>query len=424
MDNFLIITIFTPIVVFLLLISAFYSFSEIALTSSSKARLKTYKKESKNKRIKKKIEKVILFHENYNESITSIVILNNIINVLATTIATTILTIVIPTAGLGSSVSFISMTVLIIIFGELVPKMLAKKNPEKGLINFYPILYLTKTILKPFTFLLKRLIKEEKQSEIKSVSELKEVIDEISEFNHITLSEQNLLKKALTLNELTAKNKMIILNDIIKINHNSTKKQIIDKIKKYKFTRLPIIKSKTVVGLLNTKTLLIELSSNNSKKNFKTLVEENTFPIQTFNSSTNLSDIFSALRNSRQHMCGIVSSSNKIIGFITIEDIVEIIVGQMYDETEYKKDGIYKLTPTNYHLTSEAKVNDLFVNYLERAFPKGLKKNITISEWFYSKLEKGQSQIIYKNVIIWLKKDKINNEITFEIDVIKNENKN
>lgn len=299
--------------------------------------------------------------------------------------------------------------------------MLAKKYPEKGLLMFYPVLVITKTTLKPITFFFKRIIKQDDGSSIKSVSELKEAIDEISQFDHITTSEQKLLQKSLILDETPVKNKMIPIADMVSITPYSTEKTILSIIKESKFTRLPIVKNNKIIGVLNTKTLLIDLQSS-TKADFKQLVSNNTFEIKEIKWTDSLSEAFTELRNARRHMASVVNSKNKTVGFITVEDIVESIVGQMYDETEYEKDGIFKISDSAYQLDSSANAYIFFNEYLNKKPPAIIKKTTTFKQ-FVSEIatDKNQEQIIYKNFIIWVKKDKIKKEVIFEVDTIQNE---
>lgn len=414
LDIYTIIT-YSILVALLLVLSAFYSFSEMAVASSNKFKLKVLYKEEKNKRKKKKINKVISLINNYNETITSVVIFNNIVNVLATTLATTLLTFLLG-EGIGLVIAFISMTVLIIIFGELLPKMLAKKYPETGLIRFTFPLYVTKYTLYPISSLLKKIVKQNKESVVSSDAELREIIKDT---HHITGFEEELLNKALILDEIKLSKIMIPLSRIASITPTTSKEKILNIIEKNKYTRIPVIQKGVPKGIVNTKGLLIDLAKNKKRK-FN--ISNYLYDVSLFNRADIISDVIHVLRTKRQHMGIVINKQNKVIGIITIEDVIETLVGELYDESDVKIDGVFKINKDSFLIEPTVNVQWFFKTYLKGITPPIVNNKTSFKLWFEKEQKENPEKIdyfTYKNIIIWIKHDKISkNKIVYELDLV------
>ena len=289
-------------------------------------------------------------------------------------------------SDIGFLIAFLGMTILIIIFGELVPKMLAKKYSERGVMFFSIPLVITNYSMKPITFLLKRIVKENANiTLLQTEQELTEAHAEATTTGIISNAEYEIINKALKLDEIKAKQIMIPLNDVATISKNSSPTKLKETVIKYNHTRFPILSSNGVpTGIFNSKKYVIRLLETG-----KSSISKSTYSFQSFSKETIVHKIFDDLRFKREHMALIVSKQKKLLGIITIEDIIEEIFGELYDETDVEKDGIYKITESRYLLKPEASANLFFKKYLKNKSKKyKTDVNLSIYDWVKNNLKK------------------------------------
>ena len=418
MDTLEIIFLFI-ILFFLVVLSAFFSFSEMAISSASKIKLQSILKDSNNKRKKKQSIRVIKFIDNYNQHITSIVVCNNIVNVLSSTLSTALFAALFGGSLSGYIISFVLMTTLIIIFGELIPKMLAKKFSEQGTMKFSFVLYFVNILLMPITFSLSKMIKEEDKITLSSDQEINFAIEESTNSGVTTKHEQNFIKNALLMDKISVKDIMITKKNAIIFPEDITIDQLKIKISKHSFTRFPLFsKNGNITSIISTKKITVNLA--NGKK---VMIDDYKMDFLEVEEDEKPIIIFENLRNRMEKMAIVVNNKKKFVGIITIEDIIETLVGEIYDEGDVEKDGVYKLSDTTFLVYPEIKIKFLIENYIKNMNIKKEDKELTINELAIkickNKIKPG-NHFTYKNNIIWIRKDKFNeNKIIYEIDLIE-----
>ncbi len=415
--------VFGIILIILIALSALFSFSEMAISSSNKTRLLTIiDSKEHSERKKKKAQRVIYFTENYNEHITAIVIFNNIVNILFSTLATVFFTLIASevwdSPSYGALLSFTITTPLVIVFGEIIPKQLAKKYPETGTMLVSSAIVFVNLIMKPFTFVLGKIIKEEDNAAFSSDNEINTAISQATAAGVTTEYEQLLIKKLLSADEKTVESIMVPLNEVTSIKHNITPTKLNTLLKGTPHTRFPIVNDEgEVIAVFSTKNYLLDQLRDETKG-----IEEYSYPFTTFSLDENPFHILEALRSRREKMAIILDDDDKFFGVITIEDIVELLVGEIYDETDHEKDGVYALTETSFIL--DAKVE---MGYWSKEYASNIKFNqeisgMSVGNWVKKlkgeKPEHGDS-LTYKNLIIWTRNDKNNkNKFVYEIDIV------
>lgn len=422
MEIFLYI-IFLFVLILLISLSALFSFSEMAISSSSKTRLLTIldSKETSQKK-KKKAIKVVKFIENYNEHITAIVIFNNIVNIMFSTLATLFFAQIasdiwgVPTYG--ALLSFLITTPLVILFGEIIPKQLAKKYPETGTMKLSLIIGIVNKTMKPFTFVLGKIIKEEDNAAFSSDEEINTAISQATLAGVTTEYEQSLIKKMLSADEASVESIMIPLEEVVAIPKTITKIKLNELIKKQSYTRFPVIdKEDNVISIFSVKNYLIDFVKGTEKK-----FDEYTYSFLSFNIDENPFHILEGLRSRREKMAIILNEKDEFVGIVTIEDIIELIVGEIYDETDIEEDGVYKLNDTSFILNHNVNVGYWISEYFSKLKVSPEIKKMNIEKWATTlkttKTKHGDS-ITYKNLIIWVREDKYNkNKLVYEIDII------
>lgn len=422
---------FTYVILFLVLVlligaSFIFSYGEIALANLNKIRIKTLTKTSENKKEIKKGNRIIYLREHYNKTSTSIIIADNIMNILSTTLAAALFDEIFGYIGL--LISSILMALFLISFGEILPKLLAKKNPEKGAMKLSLLLLIIYKMLYPITFIIAKIIKEKEDIIIKNEDELEEVIKESKKKKIINPNENEFIINSLAFDRKYAHSIMHNFDSIVYIKDDILLKDLLKIISKNSYSRLPVInKDNEIIGIFNIKFFFIYQGKNPSDyhNNFEKSIFKPIFATR----KTKIDSLFDLLKIKRTGMVIVTEDNNhKIpIGLITMNDIIEQLIGKIYDEDDIEVKGIYDLTFNSIEISSWAKIVDITEKYFS-AFgfhPKDI--NLTFIQWINKtfNLEKNninkyleQNNFLHKNKIaIRVKKD-LKNDWKFEVNVI------
>ncbi|NQX83465.1 MAG: DUF21 domain-containing protein [Mycoplasmataceae bacterium] len=411
------------ILLLLVALSALFSFSEMAISSANKITLKAISESKNSSKIsKKRATRVIHFIENYNEHISAIVIVNNVVNILFSTLATVYFTIfaqnILHSVAFGPLMAFLIMTPIVIIFGEIIPKQLAKKFPEIGTMKLSWTLQIVNMFLKPITYLLSKLIKEEKKNLLSSDEEINLALEDATSIGVTTSFEQNIIKRFLELDKSYVKNVMLPKKDVVTIPLNITKNKIDNILRKNSYTRLPMLnKNGEIKKIFSTKKYLVDKLRGETE-----VLKKYMYDFTKFNTDDNPFHIFESLRNKREKMAIIFDEHKVFVGIITVEDIIELMLGEIYDEYDVEEDGVYTLNETSFIVTPNVKVGYFIKKYSPEFVLKTEHKEKTFNQWI--KIIAGKTPIlnehyIFKNMIIWVQQDKMNEKkIIFEIDIV------
>ncbi|CRX37240.1 / yfjD_1 / CBS domain containing protein /:113504 Reverse [Candidatus Hepatoplasma crinochetorum] len=425
MQNFTYIILF---IILLLLIGAsfIFSYGEIALANLNKIRIQTLTKTSKDKKEIKKGNRIIYLREHYNKTSTSIIIIDNIMNILSTTIAAALFNEIFGYIGL--LISSILMALFLISFGEILPKLLAKKNPEKGAMKLSLLLLIVYKTLYPITFLIAKIIKENEDIIIKNEDELEEVIKESKKKKIINPNENEFIINSLAFDRKYAYNIMHNFDSTVHIKDDILLNDLLKIISKNSYSRLPVInKNNEIIGILNIKFFFIYQENDpiNYHNNFKKSIFKPIFATK----KTKIDSLFDLLKIKRTGMVIVTENNNhKIpIGLITMNDIIEQLIGKIYDEDDIEIKGIYDLNFNAIEISSWAKIVDITEKYFS-AFgfhPKDI--NLTFIQWINKTFNLKNNDInkylekndfLHKNKIaIRVKKD-FENNWKFEISII------
>ncbi len=413
----------------LLILSGVFSFSEMAIASSSKIRLKTLSTTSKRKIIRKGSKRVLKMIENINETITGIVIFNNIVNVLVTTLMTSYIAFLFVNGNpiVANLVSFLIMTVLIIVVGELVPKMLAKKYPEIGSTFFSGFISVAVKSLFPFTWVFKKIVKQNEEQIFANEEELEEALEEAKKIGITSEKENQLMTSVMKLDDTKVEEVMITKDKSFVIKGNVTILKVKEILKQAKITRIPILNKKgEPINILNSTSYMIDyLEDRDVDKN------KHLYPVTKFKREDTLQNVFDILKKERQKIGVIVNENNVFIGLITVEDIIETTFGKIYDEFDISEKGVYEIYPNHYLVAPNVKIKYVFEKYIKNSVKNGpsVKRDLTMEEWMKHKLGKNKLKagdfVIYDTMIVWAKQDKLSsekNQIIFEINIKKREN--
>ena len=346
------------VIIFLLIISAFFSGSETALTAASRPKMYQLEKENNLR------AKIVNFLKNKKERLIGTLLLgNNLVNTLATAIATSFFISLLGDNQKGILYSTIVMTLLILIFGEVLPKTIAINKADKFALLFAPFIKFLVTILSPFTYLINfftriilKLFKFEISTDIStSEDELRGTID-LHAKSEGTTQEKDMLQGILDLDDLQVKEIMTHRKNIEVIYVNESINKNIKKILNSQFTRLPLYdkNSDKILGIINVKDVLKNI--NKKKKLDLKLIAKNAWFIPE---TTSVLDQLQEFKKKQRHLAFVVDEYGVLMGIITLEDIIEEIVGDIEDEHDIKIKGAKKSKDGKYTISGNVTIRDM-----------------------------------------------------------------
>lgn len=385
------------VLLILVALSACFSSTETAFTSVNGIRLKNMAKEGD--------AKANVAYDIYKQgtaAITTILIGNNIVNILATAIATDLFTTLFGAAGVAVATAV--MTILILIFGEITPKVMAKSKPENVAMAMGRPMKILMFIFKPITgVVVGAQSKWEEGSDIEKVTatedELLEIVNTIEQEGELEQDERELIENVIEFDDTSIRDVMVGRDDVIWIYDNASYEDLTTMMKRYKLSRFPVISHETlkVVGVIRVRDVFDALL-NDSKVIITDIMSEPIFVSQR----KKLPEALQEIQKTRVHMA-IVTESAKIdnfVGIVTLEDIIEEIVGEIYDEYDTLPDHVIEIGLHTYEVEGKVNLTQFFDQYLEdMEVPKTKAK--TIAQWIYElnndkKVRKGR-EIEYEN---------------------------
>lgn len=311
----------------LILMSGYFSATETAFLSCNKTRLRTMA-EKGNKRA----ALVNRLNENYDRLLSTILIGNNIVNLTAASIGTVLF--VRLYGDIGATVSTAVITVLVLIFGEITPKNVAKDCPEKLAMFSAPIIRVLIWIFTPLNFLFglwKKLISKvlhlESDSKM-SQDELLMLVEEVREGGTIDSEEGDLLKNAIEFNDMRAEDILTHRVDLEAVDIESTKEEIAEVFTQSKFARLPVYEDSidNIIGILNMKDFYD--GTGITAKSIRDIMTKPLFVLK----SEKIDELLKLLQETKSQMAVILDEYGGTLGIVTLEDILEELVGEIWDE--------------------------------------------------------------------------------------------
>lgn len=311
----------------LILMSGYFSATETAFLSCNKTRLRTMA-EKGNKRA----ALVNRLNENYDRLLSTILIGNNIVNLTAASIGTVLF--VRLYGDIGATVSTAVITVLVLIFGEITPKNVAKDCPEKLAMFSAPIIRVLIWIFTPLNFLFglwKKLISKvlhlESDSKM-SQEELLMLVEEVREGGTIDSEEGDLLKNAIEFNDMRAEDILTHRVDLEAVDIESTKEEIAEVFTQSKFARLPVYEDSidNIIGILNMKDFYD--GTGITAKSIRDIMTKPLFVLK----SEKIDELLKLLQETKSQMAVILDEYGGTLGIVTLEDILEELVGEIWDE--------------------------------------------------------------------------------------------
>ena len=345
------------IIVVCLIMSAYFSATETAFSTFNRIRLKNMA-EKGNKRA----ERALGLAENYDSLISTILIGNNIVNILASAMGTLVFANLIINKEIAATVSTAVLTVVVLIFGEISPKTIAKNSPERFVLFATPIISFVYIILYPFNFIFglwqKLLGKIFKNKDEKGMTEeeLISIIEEAEEDGDIDKEESDLIKSAIEFGELEVGDIFTPRIDITAIPTDATKDEIATVFSESGYSRLPVYEGDidNVVGILYYKDFYATAYSTDEK------IENILKPAIYVAISQQVNDLMKELQEKQLHMAIVTDEFGSTAGIVTLEDILEEIVGEIWDEHDEIIEEIKEVGDREYIVSGKANTEKLF----------------------------------------------------------------
>ena len=342
------------IIIMLLVLSALFSSCETAFSSVNKIRLKNYAAKGD-----KRAEKALKIANKFEDALTAILIGNNIVNILSTSISTVLFTQILGPGGVGAAT--VVMTVLVLVFGEITPKSFAKNHAEQCALMFAEPLSAFMIVLKPVVMVFKviqKLFKPKTEQPSVTEDELNYIIDEIEEQGVLEEQESDLVRSALEFDEITVDEILIPRVNVIAIEKNTPFNEIKEKFLTDMYSRLPVYEKNidNIIGVITNKSFFRLMNEN--KENISDIIQE----IIHISDLKLISEALKEMQKSKMHMAVVMDQYGGTKGIITLEDIIEELVGEIYDENDEIIAHFVKTGDNEYEVSGELSISDMLEN--------------------------------------------------------------
>ena len=325
------------------ILSAVFSATETAYSTASKVRLTTMADEGD-----KKAAKVCKLLDRFEDVLYAVLVGNNIVNITATTLAT--LLFIAMLGDVGATVSTIVVTVVVLLFGEITPKILAKKNPEGFAKSVYGFLRCCMFVLTPITFvlggwkwLMSKTFRFSKQASF-SEEELITIVETAENEGQLEKHESELIRSAIEFEDLDVRDIMVPRVNVEAVPEDASMEEIYKVFAETAYSRLPVYRGDidTIVGILHEKDFSALL--HDGKTDIGPIIKKCIYLTQSIKISTALG----MLQKEKIHMAIVVDEFGGTDGIVTLEDILEELVGEIYDEHDREEEQIRKINDNTY----------------------------------------------------------------------------
>lgn len=346
-----------PILIILVAMSAFFSGTETAYTSFNKNRMKTLAQDG-NKRAKS----VLDIEERYEKFLSTILVGNNIVNITATTISGIMFAnFMQDKAELAPTVSTIVMTVVVLLFGEITPKTLAKDFAEKYAMSTCGIVKFVMAILTPLTFIfslwkkLLGVIFKVEENDTVTEDEIITMVEEAEEDGEIDEHESELIKSAIEFNDLEVDAILTPRVDIVAISSETPIEEILDTYRTSGFSRLPVYEETidNIVGVIHEKDFNKMLHDGGND------INEIVHGVICITGGMKISKLLREFQSAKTHMAVVVDEYGGTAGLVTMEDVLEGLVGEIWDEHDEVIENIKQIDDVTYIINASCALNDI-----------------------------------------------------------------
>ena len=342
--------------VILVAFSAFFSASETAFSSLNQIRLKSRADDGD-----RTAARVLAMSEQYDKLLSTILIGNNIVNIAAASIGTILFTQMLG-AERGATVSTIVLTIIVLIFGEVTPKSLAKEMPEKVATAVSPFLVLLMALMTPLTWLFtqwKKLLGHfvhSGEADTITEGELMTMVSEAENDGELTDRESELIRSAIEFDDVEVEEILTPRVDVVAVEDDIPLEELAQTFAESGYSRLPVYHGTidNIIGVVHEKDFYI------ARLKKATKIDDLVVPTLYTTGSTQISQLLRTLREQHHHLAVVVDEYGGTEGIITLEDILEELVGEIWDEHDEVTEDFRKQSDGSWLVSGSASVDDLY----------------------------------------------------------------
>lgn len=344
------------IIVFCIIMSAYFSATETAFSSLNRIRVKNLAEKGD-----KKAALVMRLSENYDVLLSTILIGNNIVNIASAALATLIFVRFLGEEA-GASISTVVTTVVVLIFGEVSPKSIAKESPERFAMFSAPLLNFFIIVLTPFNFFFKQwkrflsMIFKTNENNSITEEELLTIVEEAELEGGINKQEGTLIKSAIEFSELEAVDILTPRVDVVAVSSKVTKEEVAEKFRETGFSRLPVYEDTidNIVGIVYQKDF------HNRVYHHEKELSDIIRPAFYTTKNKKIGELLKELQTKKSHIAIVIDEFGGTIGIVTMEDILEELVGEIWDEHDTVVHEIEKISDNEYIVQGKVNIEDMF----------------------------------------------------------------
>lgn len=376
------------VVIVCIILSAFFSSCEIAYSSVSRIRLKKEAEEGN-----KKAEAALKIIDNYSQTLSTILIGNNLVNILISSVGTIILTRLMTNydEDIISITSILLFTIILLIFGEILPKAFANKNSH-FLALFYTRIYnFFRIVFFPITWVVNKMLgrvlrkfKHKDDEPTATDEELITITEELEEEGIIDEDDAELIKSAIDFIDVVAQEIMIPRVDVYAIDIDDPLRESIQDEEIYRYSRVPVYEDTidNIIGILQTSDMM-KLILNNQEVDIRSLLREPLYVHKT----KPISAILTEMKNEHNHIAIVVDEFGGVMGILTMEDIIEELIGDVFDELDEVVLDYHQISETEYQVDGDMNIYDFLelIEYDDRDFES---EYTTVGGWCTDMLQK------------------------------------
>ena len=336
--------------------SAFFSASETAFSSLNQIRLKSRAEDGDSS-----AARVLAMAEQYDKLLSTILIGNNIVNIAAASIGTILFTRMLG-AERGATMSTIVLTIIVLIFGEVTPKSLAKEMPEKVATAVSPFLVLLMALMTPLTWLFtqwKKLLGHfvhSGEADTITEGELMSMVSEAENDGELTDRESELIRSAIEFDDVEVEEILTPRVDVVAVEDDIPLEELAQTFAESGYSRLPVYHGTidNIIGVVHEKDFYI------ARLKKATKIDDLVVPTLYTTGSTQISQLLRTLREQHHHLAVVVDEYGGTEGIITLEDILEELVGEIWDEHDEVTEDFRKQSDGSWLVSGSASVDDLY----------------------------------------------------------------
>ena len=372
--------------VLLVILSATFSATETAYTGANKIKLKKAAEDGN-----KKARKALRLLENYDRLLTTILVGNNLVNILASSLCTFIFTQKFGSIGVAYATAF--MLIVILAVGEITPKSLAKANAERFAIRMSGPLSIIIKIFLPITWIFERFTgsvakhtpSDSENSPTLTEEELRIMVDEIEEEGEIETAESDLIKSAMEFDDKSVSEILTPRVDIVAVDKTTTMDELKEVFLHSGYSRIPVYNETidTIVGVVYSKDFYTKYFQAEKDQRIGDLIRR----VRFIPESTTVAKALSEIQRSSVQMLVVIDDYGGTVGIVALEDVLEELVGEIWDESDKVELDIVRDTDGGYTVLGDANINDL-MEVLERKFDLEEYDGSTVGGFIQYKLQK------------------------------------